>query len=134
MKPKNWFNEKLSQYENDPDENDPEFQAEELRIDIIEQVLKMMENENVTRAELSRRLACSNAYISKLRNGSENLTVLKLTQIANVFHSKIDITFIPKRVTLPKVFRHTQPITTIQKFNRVIKTGDEHVLDIPIAA
>ncbi len=129
MSQKTWFEKRLEEIE-----NSPTFQAEDLRIDIIEQMLTLMEGAGITRADLARKLGCSNAYITKLLNGSENLTLLKLTQIASAIHSTVDISFVPRSVTLTKVFRQKRMPATLPEFNRIIKTGAVHAVDFPLAA
>ena len=76
--------------------DDPEYIAEGMLLDISEQFLKAMESQEINRTQLSEKLECSNAYVTKIFNGSENLTIRKAVQIATVLGATLDISVIPK--------------------------------------
>jgi len=69
-------------------ENDPEYQAELLILDINEQICELMEKQNVSRAELARRIGKDRAYISRMLNGSPNITIMTLTKVAMALESR----------------------------------------------
>ena len=75
---------------------DPEFQAERLIIDLTEQIAKRLEDGSLTRSELAKRLKCSNAYITKLMRGEQNLTIRTIVQIANALDCTLDFSFVAK--------------------------------------
>lgn len=129
MKSQNWLENLLTEFQ-----HDPEYHLEKLRLEIMEQVLELMERMNITRAELARKLGCSNAYITKLLNGSENLTLLKLTQIASVLHSTIDVTFVPQSLTMTKLFQKKNVDAAPREFTHSIQLGANDVVVFPIAA
>src|SRR6266498_825348 len=62
--------------------NDPGYILEGVLIDITEQIARLMVEYKMNRVQLANKLKCSPAYITKLMNGDENLTVKKLVQIA----------------------------------------------------
>lgn len=77
--------------------NDPEYLLEKLKIKIMEDFLEVMERKNVSRSELAMRLGCSNAYITKLLQGTQNLTLQKLVEIALVLDCDLLVTFTPRQ-------------------------------------
>lgn len=89
--PKENFARLLKKYE-----NDPELIAEGVLISLNEQIVKLMEEKKVSRVQLAKRLNCSPAYITKLLNGNENLTIKKITQIACALETGIEITLTGK--------------------------------------
>ncbi len=97
MKKQSRFTELLKEFE-----TDPEYLAEQLRIDVIEQFLRIMEETELTRTEFARRLGCSKAYVTKLLNGTENLTLLKLVEIGNALGRQVEVMFVPLRSKLTK--------------------------------
>lgn len=64
------------------------FLLEELRLNIIEQLLEVMETKKVDRAELSRRIKSSRAYITKLFNTKVNLTLRTIVRMAAALGGK----------------------------------------------
>lgn len=129
MKTQNWLENLLTEFQ-----HDPEYHLEKLRLEIMEQMLALMESAGITRAEMARKLGCSNAYITKLLNGSENLTLLKLAQIATVLHSTIDVTFVPQSLTVTKVFQMKKVEAKPREFTHTIHIGAKHGVDFPVAA
>ena len=51
------------------------FQFARLELEVTELFCELMENENVSRAELARRLGVSSAYVTKVLRGQSNLTL-----------------------------------------------------------
>lgn len=47
-------------------DRDPGYRAEVLKLGFAEQVWKLMEQQNLSRAELARRLGTSRAYVTKV--------------------------------------------------------------------
>ena len=107
MNTQEWFSQQLREFE-----NDPEYLAEGLRIDLIEDFLQIMEEQSVSRAELARRLGCSNTYITKLLNGKENFTLLKLAQIGVALGRKVQVRFISVESAQTKVHNQTHQTRT----------------------
>jgi hypothetical protein len=97
MKSQEWFSQQLKEFE-----NDPEYLAEKLRIDLIEEFLEIMEEDGVSRTELARRLGCSMACITKPLNGKENFTLLKLAQIGVALGRKVQMAFVPAEAAKTK--------------------------------
>jgi len=74
-------------------EDDPEFIAQGLLFDIFENILAIMKEKNITKAELAKRLGKSKSYVSRLFHGNSNLTILTLARIAKA----IDVDIEPPR-------------------------------------
>lgn len=68
--------------------NNPEYYAELLKLEVTEEIFRSMERENISKSELARRFNCSPAYITKILNGSANLTIDTLSSIAFVLGMK----------------------------------------------
>jgi transcriptional regulator with XRE-family HTH domain len=77
--------------------NDPEYLLEGLMIDVTEQIVREMENNNISRTQLAQKLGCSNAYITKLLSGTGNLTLKKLLEISAALDCTLDLAFVPKK-------------------------------------
>ena len=90
MKPNERFRRLLERYK-----DDPEYLAEGVLIDITEQIASLLESAGMNRSEFAQKLNCSNAYVTKLLNGSENLTIRKLSQIAQAFRCSLHVAFVP---------------------------------------
>ena len=93
MKSRTWFEEKLSQYE-----NDSQFLTEEKILEFNEKVVsKMMEN-GINRVNLANRLGVTKSFVTKLLNGNPNMTIKTMVGIANVLDCNLHIDICPKWV------------------------------------
>ena len=99
MEPREWFNQLLEKYK-----DDPEYIAEGLLIEITEQILIILEKKKMTRSQLAVKLKCSNAYITKLLSGSQNLTLKKLVDIAVKLDCSIDLALVPQKFQVMRIF------------------------------
>ena len=59
--------------------------------DFYHQILTYMEENNITKAELAKRLGKSRAAISQMFNKTPNITLLKMIEIANAVGVEINI-------------------------------------------
>ncbi len=82
--------------------DDIEYISEGIIIDVTEQIHKQMKEKNITRSQLAQKLGCSNAYITKLLNGGENLTLKKIVQIAHALECSIDFVLLPKQYEMKR--------------------------------
>jgi transcriptional regulator with XRE-family HTH domain len=92
MEFKKKFDALVEQYKDNLD-----YLTEGVLIDVTEQFYTQMKNKGLNRTELAQKLNCSNAYVTKLLNGSENLTLRKLVQIAHVLDCTFDFALIPRQ-------------------------------------
>jgi transcriptional regulator with XRE-family HTH domain len=84
MKMAKWFKEKLEEFK-----DDPEFIAEGIILKLNEKIVIKMEELNITRAELARRLGVTKPFITKLLNGNHNLTVKTMVSIAKALECEL---------------------------------------------
>ena len=86
-----WYEEMRKEFDNDPD-----YWAEGLKLDFAEEVGRLMEEQNVSRAELARRLGTSPAYVTKILHWTANLTLTSMSKIALAFGSRVHLNLAPK--------------------------------------
>jgi len=86
-----WYEELRKEFD-----NDPEYWAEGLKLDFAEEVGRLMEEQNVSRAELARRLGTSPAYVTKILRWTANLTLTSMSKIALAFGSRVYLSLGPK--------------------------------------
>jgi transcriptional regulator with XRE-family HTH domain len=60
----------------------PEYNQESLLLEVARRISDAMEEQNVSRAELARRLRVSPPYITKILRGHENFSLQTLARIA----------------------------------------------------
>jgi transcriptional regulator with XRE-family HTH domain len=104
MEPKERFSELLKKYQ-----NDAEYIAEGIMIDITEQIVNRMEEGHMTRIDLARKLKCSSAYITKLLKGSQNMTIKKLVDVGLALGCKIDFALIGNELEIYRMFKYKKP-------------------------
>jgi len=62
--------------------DDPEYVAEGLALRLMEQIVRRMDEEGLSPAELADKLGVSRAYVSKFLNAPPNLTLRSLAAVA----------------------------------------------------
>lgn len=62
-------------------ENDPEYKAESISIDLAIKINEKMNEKKISRAELAKKLKVSKAYISQALQGKNNMTLLTICKI-----------------------------------------------------
>lgn len=77
-------------------ENDPEYWLEHAVLDFTEELCRIMEEQNITRAELARRMGASPAYITKVLRAEGNFTLSTLVRFANAVDYRIALHMAPK--------------------------------------
>lgn len=98
-----WMKENLAKYEDTFD-----FKHEELVLDITEQVCQAMQEKGVGRAELADELGVSRAFISKLLNGTPNLTTKTLLKITLALGRELSIKMPPAGFTTAHLYVSTE--------------------------
>jgi len=91
MREAKWFQEMLDKYR-----DDFEFRLEELILDFTEKIVQKMHEQDISRAELARRLGVSRAFVTKLLNGNPNLTIKTMMSIADVLGCDLNIDLHPR--------------------------------------
>ena len=95
-----WFQEKLDNFREDND-----YYAEELILDLTEQIISMMTKLGLTRTELAGRLGVSKAHVTKLLNGNTNITLKTMTVLARSLGCDVTIDLCPRDIQLIKVYK-----------------------------
>ncbi|GEM_PF-1334979 len=72
----------LTKHEQEEFEKDPEYIAEGLALRIIEQALELMQEKNISRAELASLMGVSRAYVSRMFNAPPNLTLRSIAHLS----------------------------------------------------
>jgi DNA-binding Xre family transcriptional regulator len=95
MNTEKWFKDKLEAFR-----EDAEFYAEELILDLTEQVVVAMKELGVNRTELAARMGVSKAFITKLLRGNTNITLRTMASLARSLGCNVNINVCPKDVEL----------------------------------
>lgn len=106
--PSEWFERKLA-----ASKDTPEYELEWLLLDIEEALHTSMEAQGITRSELAERLGTSRAYVTKLLDGQENMTLKTLVRVANALEMKVDAKFVP-RERVAKPVKHAEVKTVMR--------------------
>lgn len=75
--------------------NDPLFWAEDAKTDFTEEIVRLMEEQGVSKKELALRLGTSQSYITKVLNENVNFTIESMSKIALALDGKMEIQIIP---------------------------------------
>lgn len=94
-----WMKEKLERYKDTFD-----FKLEELILDITEEMCRAMEEKGIGRAELADELGVSRAFVSKLLNGTPNLTIKTLMKMTDALGRELSIKMPPSGFTTPHLY------------------------------
>ena len=65
--------------------------------EFVEDLARLMEEQEVTRAELARRMGTSRAYITKMLGGNANFTLLTMVKLAMALDGAVHIHISDKR-------------------------------------
>lgn len=110
-------------------ERSESFRAEKIKIEIAEQICLAMERQQVSRAELARRLGKSRAYISRVLQGSANFTLESLSRISSALSCRLELQFLPETSATPqsgfvkKLNPPGQTRRTVRKNLRLVKVS-----------
>lgn len=74
-------------------EDDVDFIFEGLKIAILEDIVMIMKNKRISRAELARRLNTSRAYITRMLRANVNFTLMSLIRIAKALGAELTVNF-----------------------------------------
>ena len=76
--------------------DDPDYIYEGLVLDFTEQVVAKMIATDTRRSQLAERLGTSRAYVTKLLDGQENMTLKTIVRVANALDLKVDLKLRPQ--------------------------------------
>lgn len=74
-----------------------------------EELYKMAENENISRAELARRLGVSPAYITKIFRGDVNFTIDTMVRLARRVGARLHLRLAPEAHEICWLYAHAVP-------------------------
>jgi transcriptional regulator with XRE-family HTH domain len=124
MREAKWFQEMLDKYR-----DDPEFRLEELILDFTEKIAQKMEEKNISRAELARRLGVSRAFVTKLLNGNPNLTIKTMMSIADVLGCDLNIDIYPKGLTPRNFYLYENKALKSKDFTEEVEPSPSEDVD-----
>ena len=75
-------------------DRDSDFIKENIKVRIIEDILKAMEEEDISKAELARRIGKTKQYISRILNENANFTLESLVDFALALGRTVSISFV----------------------------------------
>lgn len=76
---------------------DGRLQIDAAKVEISEQIFQIMEEKDVTEAELARRLETSRAYVNKVLQGSTNFTVESLVKIGIALECELKLELVESK-------------------------------------
>lgn len=99
---------------------DPEFHrllsVETLAAEASEMIARLMTEQNVTKADLARRLSKSRPWVTQLLSGKANLTIRTLAEVVHALNSEVKLHAQP-----PKLKGHGKPTTSAGQLSVVFK-------------
>jgi transcriptional regulator with XRE-family HTH domain len=72
------------------------FQIDRLKVEISERIYQAMKQQDVSNAELARRLGKSRAYVTKLFRGTTNFTLESLVRIGRALSCEVEFELLPR--------------------------------------
>ena len=72
------------------------FAQEGLLVDACEEIWHVMNKQGVTKAELAKRIGCSRAHVTMVLNGTRNMTLRTLADLAGALGYQPKIRLVPK--------------------------------------
>jgi len=70
----------------------------EAREDFVDRIYNLMEVQNLSRADLARKLKCTPAYVTRILSGDVNFTIETLVKICDAFEQKLVINCEPRSI------------------------------------
>jgi transcriptional regulator with XRE-family HTH domain len=86
------------------------FEQERLILDVTQTIFSIMEKKSVRKAELSRRLGKSKAYITRLLDGRTNMTLRTLSDLMLVLDQRTSVSAISLEDSAAN-WEHPQPLS-----------------------
>jgi transcriptional regulator with XRE-family HTH domain len=72
------------------------YQIDRLKVEISERIYNAMKQQDLSNAELARRLGKSRAYVTKLLRGTTNFTLESLVRIGLALSCEVELNLVPK--------------------------------------
>ncbi len=74
-------------------EQDTEYLAEVMALGVMEEAVRIMEAQGITRAQLAQRIGVSRAHVSRLFNAPPNLTLASIARLAIALGMRSHVSF-----------------------------------------
>lgn len=108
MKKEKWFYQAVAEYK-----NDVEYLTEVAILDVTEKIAAKMKEQNLSRAELAKRLGVSKAFITKVLGGYPNLTIRSMVSLANALGGDLSIDILQKGFQARKIYYYENKAQTV---------------------
>lgn len=95
MKAEEWFKRRLEEFKDDID-----FKTEGVILDLTEKIVKIMNRNGISRADLADRMHVSRPFITKILNGYPNMTLKTMVSIADALACELNVTLPCKIATM----------------------------------
>jgi len=92
MNMEQWFEEELKELK-----GDLHFQLEGLLLEIANQIISKMDENQITRSELARRLNVKRSFITRVLSGDENVTLKTLLKLSRALVCELKVSIGNKR-------------------------------------
>lgn len=86
----------LEQWANKTPERLRSFAQEGLIVDVTETIYEAMAMREVNKTQLAKLLGCSKVHVTQMLNGTRNVRLRTLSDMAHVLGYKVEITFKPR--------------------------------------
>jgi transcriptional regulator with XRE-family HTH domain len=111
MESKNWLQKKIEKFA-----DDPAFLTEQQILKFTEAMVRKMEENTISRAELARMLGVSKAMVTKLLRGNPNMTMKTMVTLAHSLGCELDVDIHPRGFRRPGLFiceteTYTEPVS-----------------------
>jgi AraC-like DNA-binding protein len=110
-----WLSELTARFEKEPD-----YVAETLAIDVIEQAVRLMNSGGLTRSELAQRMNVSRAYVTRLFGAPPNLTLSSIARLGMALGATPSVSLTSKR---PVESSSWGVVTTAGEWRTIGSTG-----------
>lgn len=97
-------------------EYDPEFIADGLAADVIEEALRLLQEGNHTQTWLAGEMGVSRAHVSRLFNAPPNLTLLSIARLGVALRVKPKILLDSGNIYIAQFPLASDPVTSYEEF------------------
>ncbi|MCU7891775.1 MAG: helix-turn-helix domain-containing protein [Candidatus Thiodiazotropha sp. (ex Ustalcina ferruginea)] len=104
----------LQQWLNESRENQIGYAEEGLILDVTEAIWELLQAKNISKAELANRMGKSKGFVSQILNGSRNMTLRTLADIAFALDANPKISLLEENGTI-----QWAPLGTVVHLNHI---------------
>lgn len=110
-----------------------DYRLEEVLFSVAEQLCSHLENQNLTRSDLAKRMGVSGAYVTKILNGNPNLTIKSLLKLSDTLGKKLAIQlFHASEIVVPTLSGNA--VQGFPKYRKLRLVSRQECNDLPLAA